>query len=137
MTHELAWHANHFNIPWAYWFICLLWDLACAQDIFQCMMDQKLNSSDGVNGIADNVIFHDRDDEDHDRCLQKPLEVVHEHSPVFSGGKCPVQQPSATFFGYVYGKEGVHHDNTMVSSVHNMPSPESLSMVTCLSPFVP
>ena len=48
-----------FNTPWEHYrFVHLPWDLACAQDIFQQMMDQILECCKGVIGIADDVIIH-------------------------------------------------------------------------------
>ena len=45
--------------------------LACAQDIFQWMMDQILTCCNGVIGIADDVVVHGKDDKEHDKCLHK------------------------------------------------------------------
>ena len=54
------------------------------------------------------------------------------------------KQPSMTFLGCAYDKNGANPGTAKVSEVHNMPSPETstqlqkfLSMVTYLSPFVP
>ena len=35
------------------------------------MIDQKIDHYDGVTGIAGDVFFHGKDDEEHDRCLHK------------------------------------------------------------------
>ena len=52
-----------FNTPWGrFRFVHLPWGLACAQDIFQQMMDQILAHCDGVIGITDDVVFHGKDD---------------------------------------------------------------------------
>ena len=57
-----------FNTPWGrYRFIRLPFGLACSQDIFQRMMDQILERCEGVIGIADDVVVHGKDDEEHDR----------------------------------------------------------------------
>ena len=43
--------------------------IACAQDIFQQMMDQILTCCDGVIGITDYVDVHGKDDKEHDKHL--------------------------------------------------------------------
>ena len=98
-------------------------------------MDQILDHFVGMIEITNYVIVHDKDDEEHDGCLHKLMEV--------SSGKCAVKQPSITFFGCVYDKQGEHADPAKVSAVHNMP-PETLTqtqmfpgMVTYLSLFMP
>ena len=118
-------------------FVCLPWDLAYAKDIFQCMMDQILDHCDGVTGIADDVIAHANYYEEHDRHLYKLMEMAHEGGFVVNGGKCAVKQPSLTFFGDVYDRDGTQPDPAKVSAVHDLPPPETpthlhkfLSMVT-------
>ena len=134
-----------FNTQWArYQIVLLSWGLACAQDIFQYMMDQILDHWDCVIGIADDVVINVKDDKVHGRYLHRLMEVAHEHSLVFNGGKCVFKQPSMTFFGCVYDKDGAYPDPAKVSVVQNMPPSETptqlkmfLSMVTYLSPFLP
>ena len=50
-----------FNTPWGrFTFVYLPWGLACAQDIFQLMMEQILACCNGMIGIADDVVFMER-----------------------------------------------------------------------------
>ena len=111
-----------FNTPWGqYCFIHLSWGLACVQDIVQCIIDHICDCCDGVIGIADDFIVHGKDDEEHDRCLLKLMEVAHEHWLVFNGGKCAVIQWSVTYFGCVYHKVRTDPDSVKVSAIHSMP----------------
>ena len=50
--------------------------LTCAQDIFQWMMDQILDHCEGAIGIADDVIIHGKDDEEHNWNLHKFVHVA-------------------------------------------------------------
>ena len=134
-----------FNTPWGrYRFVHLPWGLSCAQDIFQWMMDQILQCCEGVIGIADDVIIHGKDDEDHDRNLHNFMHTACEHGLVFNGEKCEVKKDSVTFFGTVYDANGAHPDPKKVDAIHKMPPPDNrqqlqhfLGMVTYLSPFIP
>ena len=134
-----------FNTPWGrYRFICLPWGLSCAQDIFQQMMDQILEHCEGVIGIADDVIIHGKDDEDHDRNLHNFMHTACEHGLVFNREKCEVKKDSVTFFGTVYDANGAHPDPKKVDAIHKMPPPDNkqqlqhfLGMVIYLSPFMP
>ena len=56
---------------------------------------------------------------------------------------CVIKQPSVTFFGCVYERDGTHPNHAKISTVYNMPPADTatglqkfLSMVTYLSPFV-
>ena len=130
-----------FNTPWRrYRFVHLLWGLTCA---FQWMMDQILGCCEGVMGIADDVIIHGKDDEEHNWNLHRFMHVTLEYGLVFNGDKCEVKKDSVTFFGTVYDADGVHPDPKKVDAVHQMPPPETSSqlqqykgIVTYLSPFI-
>ena len=119
-----------FNTPWArYRFICFPWGLTCAQDIFQWMMDQILECCEGAIGIADDVIVHGKDDEEHNQNLHRFMHVACEHGLVFNGEKCEVKLDSVTFFGTVYNADGAHPDPKKVDAVHQMPRPETPSQL--------
>ena len=99
---------------------------------------------EGVIGIADDVIIHGKDDEDHDRNLHNFMCTACEHGLVFNGEKCEVKKDSVTFFGTVYDANGAHPDPKKVDAIHKMPPPDNkqqlqhfLGMVTYLSPFLP
>ena len=134
-----------FNTPWGrYRFIRLPFGLACSQDIFQRMIDQILEHCEGVIGIADDVVVHGKDDEEHDRRLHNLMRVAREHGLVFNREKCDVKTTSVTFFGTVYDKDGAHPDPKKVEAIHKMPPPEEpqelqkfLGMTTYLPPFIP
>ena len=124
--------------------VCLPFRLACAQDIFQRMMDQILDRCEGVIGIADDIIIHGKDDAEHDRRLHKFMRVAREHGLVLNKKKCEVKSNSVKFFGFVYDKHGAHPDPSKVSAIKEMPAPQNkgelqsfLGMVTYLSPFIP
>ena len=133
-----------FNSPLGrFRFICLPWGLACAQDIFQWMMDQILTHCDGVIGIIDDVVVHGKDDKEHDKHLYKFMRVACEHGLVFNKDKCAVKQTSVAFFRCVHDANETHPDPEKVSAFHKMPAPETatqlqkfLRLVTYLSPFI-
>ena len=105
---------------------------------------QILECCEGAIGIADDVIIHRKDNEEHNQNLQRFMCIAREHGLVFNGEKCEVKQDSVTLFGTVYDADGAHPDPKKVDAVHQMPSPETssqlqqfLRMVTYLSLFIP
>ena len=78
-----------FNTPWGHYrFIHIPWVLACAQDIFQRMMDQILAHCNGVICIADAVIVHGKDDEEHGKHLHKFMKVACGYGLNINSDKC-------------------------------------------------
>ena len=99
---------------------------------------------EGVIAIADDVIIHGKDDEDHDRNKHNFMHTACEHGLVFNGEKCEVKKDSVSFFGTVCDASGAHPDPKKVDAIHKMPPPDNkqklqhfLGMVTYLSPFIP
>ena len=95
-------------------------------------------------GIADDIIIHGKDAEEHDRRLHKFMKVTREHGLVLNKKKCEVKNNSVKFFGCVYDKHGADPDPSKVSAIKEMPAPQNkgelqsfLGMVTYLSPFIP
>ena len=125
-------------------FVCLPFGFACAQDIFQQIMDKILSQCEGVIGIADDIIIHRRDDEEHDKRLHKFMRIAREHGLVVIKKKYEVKEDSVKFFGCVYNKHRAHPDPAKVSAIKEMPVPKTkgklqsfLGMVTYISPFIP
>ena len=65
-------------------FVCLPFGLACAQDIFQRMIDQILDHCEGVIRIVEDIIIHGKYDVEHDRRLHKFMKVAREHGLVLN-----------------------------------------------------
>ena len=91
------------------------------------MMDQILGQCKGVIGIADDIIIHGKDNEEHDRQLHKfmIMRVATEHGLVLNKRKCEVKKDSVKFFGCVYDKHGAHPDPAKVSAIKEMPAPQT------------
>ena len=105
-----------FNTLWGrFRFVCLPWGLACTQDILQWMMDQILAHCNGVIDIADDVVFHQKDDKEHNKHLHKFMRITHEHGLVFNKDKSAVKQNSRVFFQCFYDANGAHPDPEKVS----------------------
>ena len=109
-------------------FVYLPFILACAQDIFQRMMNQILDCCEGVIGITNDIILHGKDGAEHDRRLHKFIKVTREHGLVMNK-KCEVKSNSAKFCGCVYDKHRAHLDPSKISAIKEMPSPQNKGMV--------
>ena len=68
-------------------------------------MDKILDRSEGIIGIADDIIIHGKDNVEDDRRLHKFMKVAAEHGLALSK-KCKVKSNSVKLFGCVYDKHG-------------------------------
>ena len=102
-AHNLQYTRRRFR------FVCLPWGLACAQDIFQQMMDQILTHCLGVIGITHDVLVHGKDDKEHDKCLHKFMSHPWTWA-CLQQGQVSFQSDLHSVFGCVYNATGANPD---------------------------
>lgn len=107
-------------------------------------MDNITRDLDGVISIADDIIVFGTDDSDHDMNLHNLMQRARENNLVFNPDKCVIKVPEVTFFGTIYGSEGVRPDPARTQEINDLPEPNNrqelqsfLGMVQYLAPFLP
>jgi len=127
-----------------YMFKRLPFGLNVSQDLFQEAMDQVLWNQPGTLGIADDVIVHGHNDEDHDANLHSLMAKAAEKGLVFNPEKCHIHVPEVPFFGTLYSANGARPDPDRVKEINQLPAPQCkqdlqsfLGMVQYLAPFIP
>ena len=88
----------------------LLFGLCVSQDLFWQAMDRILTRCPGCVGIADYVIIHGRNNEEHDRNLMRLMQVASEEGLFFNLKKCVIKTNEIAFFGSAYGQDGIRPD---------------------------
>ena len=135
-----------FNSPGygRYRFKRLPFGLNISQDVFQQRMDMILERCPGATGIADDVAVYGINEEEHDKNLINLMHVAREYGLVFNYDKCDIKQPSISFFGQIYDKDGVRPNPKRVEAIAAIEAPASVSelqqflgIATYMSPFIP
>ena len=98
----------------------------------------------GVANIADDLIVHGADLEEHDRNLHGVLQRLRESGLTLNGEKCMFRLHRLTFFGQDLSSEGVVPSEEKIGAVVNAQAPKNASevrsfvqIVQYLSKFVP
>ena len=107
----------------------LMFGISCALEIYQHVIQQVLTGCEGAANIADDIIVHGRDMEDHDRKLTKVLEYLQKRGPTLNREKCQFRMPQLTFMGKVLLERGVGPTETKVEAVLKAREPESATEV--------
>ena len=81
-------------------------------------MDQIPGQCEGVIGIADDIIIHGKDDEEHNRRLHKFMKVAREQGLVLNKSKYEVKKDSVRFFGCVCDRYGAHSAGILHTKLH-------------------
>ena len=105
-------------------------------------MNQILEQVDGAIGIADDVVVYATSERD--KILYRLMQIATENGLVFNSTKCKIKSKYISFFGMIYGENGVSHDPEKFKDLQNNPYPtckkelqEFLGLITYLSPFIP
>ena len=107
----------------------LMFGISCAPEIYQHVIQQVLTGCEGAANIADDIIVHGRDMEDHDRKLTKVLEYLQKRGLTLNREKCQFRMPQLTFMGKVLSERGVGPTETKVEAVLKAREPENATEV--------
>ena len=112
-----------------------------SQDAYQMKMDQTLEGLQDVIVIHDDITIFGKDDEDHDANLIALMEPAKETGLTLNSKKCSIGQDSVSFFGVIFGKDGMHPD---LKKILELPLPKDttqlqsfLGMVNFMPNFIP
>ena len=114
-----------------------------SQDAYQMKMDQILGLQ-GVIVIHDDINIFGKGDEDHDANLIALMECAKETGLTLNSKKCSIGQDSVSFFGVIFGKDGMRPDLKKIQGILEMPPPKNttqlqsfLGMVNFMHNFIP
>ena len=115
-----------------------------SQDAYQMKMDQILEGLNGVIAIHDDITIFGENDDDHDANLITLMERAKQTGLTFNSKKCFIRQESVSFFGVVFGKDGMSPDPKKIQGIMEMPPPKDttqlqsfLGMVNFMHNFIP
>ncbi|PIK48832.1 hypothetical protein BSL78_14290 [Apostichopus japonicus] len=118
--------------------------LCVSSEIFQKKLVEALDSLDGVVCIADDVIIHGKDTEQHDKNLKEFLKRCQEQGIKLNQDKLELRLDEITFIGHRLTKNGLQSDPEKVKAITAMQAPSNLKelrrylgMVNYLAKFLP
>lgn len=118
--------------------------LNVSSEIFQKRLLEALTGLKGVVCIADDVIIHGADTQEHDTNLESFLKRCRENNIQLNKDKIELRSDKLTFMGHQITKEGLQPDPEKVKVINSFPTPQSktslrsfLGMVNYVSRFLP
>ena len=107
----------------------LMFGVSSAPEQYQCIIRDVLRSCEGVVNIADDIIVHRADMEEHDRRLFAVLERLCEVGLTLNSKKCAFRTTSLVFYGHRLTSDGVQPSEEKVATVRNALPPMNASEV--------
>lgn len=118
--------------------------ISSASEIFQETIKNVIQDIDNVKNISDDILVYGKNQREHDIALEKVFDRLNEKGLTVNKQKCELNKTKITFFGVVFGEDGVSPDPTKVSAIKEASIPENinelrsfLGMTSYCSRFIP
>ena len=110
----------------------LVFGINAAAEIFQNAISELLHDLPGCRNISDDRIVYGHTPEEHNANLKRVLQRLREKNARLNMDKCRFSQSEVTFYGQVFGKQGIRADPQKVKAITDMPSPTNVSEIRLL-----
>ena len=107
----------------------LLFGVTSAPEKYQQVIKDALRGCAGVANIADDIIIHGKDIEEHDRRLYAVLDRLSEVGLTVNSEKCEFRLTKLTFFGHDLTSNGVNPSEEKVADTRDARTPKDASEV--------
>ena len=94
-------------------------------DVFQKHLDSSLESLKGVTGIADDTFVYGATEEEHDANMVNLMIKSRERGITFNKDKVQFKCQEVSFFGHKWTRHGIKPDDSKISAIQKMTSPEN------------
>ena len=103
--------------------------LAVSSEIFQRKLLEALDGLTNVICIADDVIIHGKDTEEHDLYLQKFMQRCHDKGIKLNRGKLELRMKEITFMGHRITQDGLQPDPDKVKAILELNTPQNVEQL--------
>ena len=108
-----------------------------ASGIFQNAISQLQHDLKGCKNYSDDIIVHGKDQAEHDANLDAVLRPLQEHGLRLNKAKCKFAQDHVTFYGHVFGRDGLAADTKKIETRNVSEVKSLLGMAQYGSGFIP
>lgn len=138
-------HLTTFITPFGrYCYNRMPFGISSAPEHYQRRVAQILEGLPGCINMMDDILVWGVSAKEHDRRLEKVLQVLRDSNVTLNREKCEFRKPSIRFLGHEVSNKGVSIDPEKVMSITNFQPPSNktelqryLGMFTYLTKFVP
>ena len=106
-----------------------MFGITSAPEKYQKIVADVIQGCHGVANIADDLIVHGSNLEEHDRNLHAVLKRLNDCGLTLNGNKCQFRIPKLTFFGHELSIQGVTPSEEKIAAVINARAPTNVSEV--------
>ncbi|XP_055591293.1 uncharacterized protein K02A2.6-like [Uranotaenia lowii] len=122
----------------------LMFGISCAPEMYQKILEQLLASCDNCINYIDDIVVHGADEDEHNRCLKKVLDVLKSSDVLLNTSKCQFKVTELSFLGHHISIKGVLPAESKVDAIKQFRKPNDveelrsfLGLVTYVGRFLP
>ncbi|XP_060585972.1 uncharacterized protein LOC132741735 [Ruditapes philippinarum] len=101
--------------------------ISSASEIFQETIKSVIQDIEGTKNISDDIICFAKSQHEHDKVLDKVFCRLHGKGLTLNKSKCEFNKTEITFFGVVFGKDGISADPVKVKEIKEMLPPKTVT----------
>jgi hypothetical protein len=105
---------------------------ASSSEIFQNAISQVLRGLPGVINMADDILVHGNNQENHDKHLQKVFETLEASGLTLNKEKCVFNKRKIKFMGLMFSAGGVSADKSKIKALKDAEAPSNVSELRSL-----
>ena len=106
-----------------------MFGISSASEVYQHVTQQALQGCEGIANISDDTIVHGRNNEEHDKRLQRVLERLKEKNLTLNAEKCRFHMTQMVFMGLVLTNNGIGPAEDKVKAIVDAREPQNASEV--------
>ncbi|VDI13786.1 protein SFI1 [Mytilus galloprovincialis] len=102
----------------------LSFGVSSAAELFQNTLSNALEGLDGVRNISDDIIVFGRNQDEHDKRLEKLFARLKEKNLTLNKAKCEFNKNKLEFYGHIFSADGISADPRKISAIRNTTIPK-------------
>ncbi|CAC5375380.1 unnamed protein product [Mytilus coruscus] len=102
--------------------------VSSAAELFQNTLSNALEGLDGVRNISDDIIVFGRNQDEHDKRLEKLFARLKEKNLTLNKAKCEFNKNKLEFYGHIFSADGTSADPRKISAIRNTTIPKDVGL---------
>lgn len=107
----------------------LMFGISCAPEMFQKVLEKLLLGCEGTANFIDDIIIYGSDEKEHNRRLNKVLQVLKDNNVLLNEDKCIFKTNKIEFLGHELTAEGIKPLDKYIKAIQSARRPSTVEEI--------